>query len=199
MRTVQARTQSTQTIYRSGDDRPAPETSCLYPYKPAAAIISPAAADSPRGQERCWRGIGDRNPLSLFNRPREEKIKSTHMMWYSPLVKPERRSKEQRRFLIIISRLQVKPPNKFGYRTSSATEQVRLPNKFGYRTSSVSLYRKYTEAARRGTGCHGILVPAAPLRDCNFPKGTRANPGIKIHFLFTQSGRKSAGFPVYYM
>ena len=25
-----------------------------------------------RGQERCWRGIGDRNPLSLSNRPREE-------------------------------------------------------------------------------------------------------------------------------
>ena len=181
MRTIQARTQFPQTIYRSGDERPAPETSCPNPCQPRQQIC-PAAADSPRGQERCWRGIGDRNPLSLFNRPREEPIKSTHTMWYSPLVKPERRSKEQRRFLIIISRLQVKPPNKFGYRTSS-----------------VSLYCKYAEAARRGTGCHGILVPAAPLRDCNFPKGTRANPGIKIHFLFTQSGRKSAGFPVYYM
>ena len=49
----------------------------------------PAAADPQRGQERCWRGIGDRNPLSLSNRPREEQIKSTHTMWYSPLVKPE--------------------------------------------------------------------------------------------------------------
>ena len=48
----------------------------------------PAAADTPRGQERCWRGIGDRNPLSLFNRPREEQIKSTSAMRYSPLVKP---------------------------------------------------------------------------------------------------------------
>ena len=24
-----------------------------------------------------------------------------------------------------------------------------------------SLYRKYVQAARNGTGCHGILVPAA--------------------------------------
>ena len=29
-----------------------------------------------------------------------------------------------------------------------------------------SLYCKYTEAARRGTVCHGILVPAAQSRDC---------------------------------
>ena len=26
--------------------------------------------------------------------------------------------------------------------------------------------RKYVQAARRGTGCHGILVPAAQSRDC---------------------------------
>ena len=49
--------------------------------------ICPAAADTPRGQERCWRGIGDRNPLSLFNRPREEQIQSTGAMWYSALEK----------------------------------------------------------------------------------------------------------------
>ena len=29
-----------------------------------------------------------------------------------------------------------------------------------------SLYCKYAEAARDGTGCHGILVPAAQSRDC---------------------------------
>ena len=86
-RTVQAQTQSTQTIYRSGDERPAPDTGILYPCQPRQQIC-PAAADPQRGQERCWRGIGDRNPLSLFNRPREEPIKSTRMTWYSPLVKP---------------------------------------------------------------------------------------------------------------
>ena len=48
---------------------------------------APAAADPQRGQERCWRGIGDRNSLSLFNRPREEPIKSTRAMRYSSLEK----------------------------------------------------------------------------------------------------------------
>ena len=63
--------------------------------------ICPAAADPQRGQERCWRGIGDRNPLSLFNRPREEPIKSTHTMWYSPLVKPIHKKQANRSYLII--------------------------------------------------------------------------------------------------
>ena len=53
-----------------------------------------------RGQERCWRGIGDRNPLSLFNRPREEQIKSTRMTWYSPLVKPIQTTTAKRSSLI---------------------------------------------------------------------------------------------------
>ena len=112
-----ARTQFPQTIYRSGDEQSAPDTSCLYPCPPRQQIC-PAAADPQRGQERCWRGIGDRNPLSLSNRPREEQIKSTHTMWYSPLVKPIKTTTANRSFLIIkakeiskrrsISRLQVK-------------------------------------------------------------------------------------------
>ena len=66
----------------------------------AAAYISPPQRIPQRGQERCWRGIGDRNPLSLSNRPREEQIKSTHTMWYSALVKPEKRSKYNAAYLI---------------------------------------------------------------------------------------------------
>ena len=62
--------------------------------------ICPAAADPHRGQERCWRGIGDRNPLSLFNRPREEQIKSTRMTWYSSWEKAKQTIKAKRRFLI---------------------------------------------------------------------------------------------------
>ena len=62
---------------------------------------APPQRITPRGQERCWRGIGDRNPLSLSNRPREEQIKSTHTMWYSPLVKPKRKPKAKRSFLRI--------------------------------------------------------------------------------------------------
>ena len=42
-----------------------------------------------------------------------------------------------------ISRLQVKPPNKFG-----------------------EPYCKYVQAARRGTGCHGILGTCRAIRDC---------------------------------
>ena len=61
----------------------------------AAAYIHPAAADTPRGQERCWRGIGDRNPLSLSNRPREEQIKSTGAMRYSSLEKTKTYAQSQ--------------------------------------------------------------------------------------------------------
>ena len=69
-RTIQARTQSNQTIYRSGDKRPAPELHKLYWHKPAAAIINPAASGEPRKRgsvERCRRGReGFANPsLSL--------------------------------------------------------------------------------------------------------------------------------------
>ena len=85
-RTVQARTQITQSIRRSGDKQSAPDTGILYCPKPAAAKM-PRRSGFPRGQERCWRGIGDRNPLSLFNRPREEPIKSTGAMRYSSLKK----------------------------------------------------------------------------------------------------------------
>ena len=46
-RTISARTHSTQTPRRSGDEQFAPDTSCLYPYKPAAANISPPQRISP--------------------------------------------------------------------------------------------------------------------------------------------------------
>ena len=55
---IPARTQSTQTLRRSGDERPAPELHKLYWYKPAAAIINPAASGEPRKRgsvERCRR------------------------------------------------------------------------------------------------------------------------------------------------
>ena len=96
-RTISARTQSNQTPRRSGDEQSAPDTGILYPCQPRQPIC-PAAADTHRGQERCWRGIGDRNPLSLSNRPREEQIKSTRMTWYSPLVKPIQTTKAKRSY-----------------------------------------------------------------------------------------------------
>ena len=63
----------------------------------------PAAADSP-GWMR-WSPEDGEGGLRrvLLPRPlvrRKAIIKSTHTMWYSPLVKPERNSKAKRRFLI---------------------------------------------------------------------------------------------------
>ena len=70
MQATSARTQSTQTIYRSGDEQFAPDTGILNPCQPRQQIC-PAAADFPRGQERCWRGIGDRkSPVSFQPPPR---------------------------------------------------------------------------------------------------------------------------------
>ena len=54
---IPARTQSTQTLRRSGDERPVPELHKLYWYKPAAAIINPAAAVSPGKR---LRGVGEK-------------------------------------------------------------------------------------------------------------------------------------------
>ena len=59
----------------------------------------PRRSGFPQGSERCWRGIGDRNPLSLSNRPREEPIKSTHTMWYSLWKKAKQTTKAQRSYL----------------------------------------------------------------------------------------------------
>ena len=161
----------------------------------------PRRSGYPRGEEvesRGWRRGAPQSPSpSSFGAPQgNNKIYKCDAVFRIGEINANDQNQTQIPYKITkdISRTQFDKPT-----ASQTTEQVRLPNKFGYRTSSVSLYCKYAEAARRGTGCHGILVPAAPLRDCNFPKGTRANPGIKIHFLFTQSGRKSAGFPVYYM
>ena len=68
-------------------------------------FLSTAAADMPRRSgfpqgsgEVLERDRGFANPLSLSNRPREEQIKSTRMTWYSPLVKPERKSTAKRRY-----------------------------------------------------------------------------------------------------
>ena len=53
---------------------------------------APPQRISPQGSgEVLERDRGFANPLSLFNRPREEQIKSTRMTWYSPLVKPEQK------------------------------------------------------------------------------------------------------------
>ena len=55
-----------------------------------AAAKMPRRSGYPQGSgEVLERDRGFANPLSLSNRPREEKIKSTITMWYSPLVKPE--------------------------------------------------------------------------------------------------------------
>ena len=95
MRTIQSRTQiAVQNSELGSND----STGYRNPKS-----LSTAAADMLRrsghlrGQERCWRGIGDRNPLSLSNRPREEPIKSTHTMWYSALVKLKLTITAQRR------------------------------------------------------------------------------------------------------
>ena len=50
---IPARTQSTQTIHRSGDKRPAPELHKLYPCKPAAAESTPPQRISPRENHAC--------------------------------------------------------------------------------------------------------------------------------------------------
>ena len=57
-RAIPARTQSTQTSHRSGDERPAPELHKLYWYKPAAAIINPPQAVN-HASVVPWRGVGE--------------------------------------------------------------------------------------------------------------------------------------------
>ena len=101
-RTIQARTQSTKTIRRSGDEQFAPEYSYLNWYKPRQPKC-PAAADSP-GWMR-WSPEDGEGGLRrvLLPRPlvrRKATIKSTRMTWYSPLVKPERKTIATRSFLI---------------------------------------------------------------------------------------------------
>ena len=97
-----ARTQSTQSIRRSGDDRPAPDTSYLNCPKPAAAVM-PRRSGFP-GWMR-WSPEDGEGGLRrvLLPRPlvrRKATIKSTHTMWYSLLVKPEKTIQAKRRFLI---------------------------------------------------------------------------------------------------
>ena len=62
-RTISARTQGTQSSRRSGDNRPAPDTRILYPYKPAAAK-STRRSGTPRVDEVESRGWGRRAPQS---------------------------------------------------------------------------------------------------------------------------------------
>ena len=105
-RTVQARTQSTQSIRRSGDERPAPEYSYLYCPKPAAAVM-PRRSGFP-GLRR-WSpedgGEGLRRVHLL--RPlvrRKATIKSTRAMRYSSLKKAIQTTTAKRSFLIIKQR-----------------------------------------------------------------------------------------------
>ena len=116
-----ARTQSTQTIRRSGDERSAPDTSCLYPYKPAAAVMprrsghpgvrrwSPEDGGEglrrvlllrplvpPQGANKIYRS--DEVFLIEKAKRNDQRItsipyKSPRMMWYAPLVKQEKSPK----------------------------------------------------------------------------------------------------------
>ena len=91
MRTVSARTQSTQTSRRSGDDRPAPETSCLNPCQPRQPTF-PRRSRSP-GWMR-WSPEDGEGGLRrvLLPRPlvrRKATIKSTSAMRYSALEKTQ--------------------------------------------------------------------------------------------------------------
>ena len=70
-RTIPARTQKAKPYSELGISDLYRILESYIPVSPRQQIC-PAAAETPRGQERCWRGIGDRNPLSLSNRPREE-------------------------------------------------------------------------------------------------------------------------------
>ena len=101
-RTVQARTQSIQTSRRSGDERPAPDTGILYPCQPRQPTF-PRRSGFP-GWMR-WSPEDGEGGLRrvLLPRPlvrRKATIKSTRMMWYSLLVKPEKTIQAKRRFLI---------------------------------------------------------------------------------------------------
>ena len=102
-RTTIARTQSTQTIFGTGDKRSAPDTGFLYPYKPAAAYISPPQR-IPRVDEVESRGWGRRAPQSpsssSFGAPQGNNKIYTYDVVFSP-GEARIKSKEQHRFLII--------------------------------------------------------------------------------------------------
>ena len=162
MRTVQARTQSTQSSRRSGDKRLAPDTGFLNCPKPAAAQY-PAAAipqgwkgGSPEGGEGGIRK--SRRPHSLV--PPQGAIKSTRAMRYSSLKKPEENPKAKRRFLI-------------KNRKKSADCKSNKP------------YRKYSQSR---TGWY--FVPAAReysrLQIKRKRRGTSPGKNKKIRVIFSQ-------------
>ena len=66
----------------------------------------------------------------------------------------------------LISQLQVTPP----------IRRLQVIN---------SLYCKYAAAARCGTGCQGILVPAAQYRDC---KSTEKGRGTQSRIIAAPAG-----------
>ena len=95
MQTIQTRTQSTQTLRRSGDKKSAPDTKIQYWYKPrqpnqpAAAIPQGWKGGSPEGGEGGIRK--SRRPHSLV--PPQGAIKSTRAMRYSSLKKTNKATK----------------------------------------------------------------------------------------------------------
>ncbi len=184
MRTVQARTQSNQTSYRSGDEQFAPDTGILYPYKPAAADMprrsghhqgsgevlerdrgskSPVSFQPPpRGADKIYTydvvfSIGEANTKPISHTqfpylPREEKIKSTHTMRYSPLVKPIQPTKAKR---------------SLPYKIAKSQENLQIPADVGgkiwytYRRIEKEKTRK---GAQQNHGLYDIAKDLARLR-----------------------------------
>ncbi len=105
-RTIPARTQSTQTKFGTGDDRPAPEYSYLNCPKPAAAVMPRRSGFlgwmrwSPEDGEGGLRRVLLPRPLVR----RKATIKSTGAMRYSSLKKAKQTNQANRRFLIIKKR-----------------------------------------------------------------------------------------------
>ena len=98
-RTIQSRTQTAKPNSHLASNDSTGYRNPILPQTRGSSHAPPQRIPQ-RGQERCWRGIGDRNPLSLSNRPREEQIKSTEAMRYSSLKKPIETPPKHRRFLL---------------------------------------------------------------------------------------------------
>ena len=114
----------------------------LYCLKPAAADM-PRRSGYPQGSgEVLERDRGSQSPVSFQPPPRGANKIYTYDVVFSP---GEARKND-------ISQTPIP------YKITKNISQTQFDKQTA---SQKSLYRKYTEAARRGTGCHGILVPAA--------------------------------------
>ena len=104
----------------------------------------PAAADNPGVRRWSPEDGGEGLRRVLLLRPlvrRKATIKSTRMTWYSSLKKPRQTNQAKRRFLIK------------KHKKSADCKSKHLP-------------ASTAEAARRGTGCHGILGTCRAIRNC---------------------------------